>query len=109
MKVAQRRRHAGGPSPWLFDLKGTKGTAPTASTAVRFAWDRYALSALTSSSRNRCAEDATRPGISGESCAVLSVTFTDVTTLVTVPTIACALSQACSFISRPYLWSYQRR
>jgi hypothetical protein len=51
----------------------------------------------------------TSAGNSGQSFAVPSVMLIAVMTLVTQPTIACALIQVCSFISRPYLWSYQRR
>src|ERR1700690_4228966 len=103
------RRHAAEPSPLLFDLKGTYGTAPAASTAARLAWDRYALSADTSAMAKCFPVALTRPGSSGESFASLSVTWIAVMMFVVVPTIAWAFTQPCSFISRPYLWSYQRR
>jgi hypothetical protein len=67
------------------------------------------LSAETSASWKRRAVDATSAGSSGESLAFPSVTRTAVTTFVVVPTAACALTQVCSFISRPYLWSNHRR
>jgi hypothetical protein len=59
--------HTAEPPARLFDLNGTKGTAPTASIAVRFAFDRYALSADTSVTANRCAVEARSCGNSGES------------------------------------------
>jgi hypothetical protein len=44
----------------------------------------------------------------GQSFTLPSVASTAVTTLVSVPTIACALTQRCFFFSSPYLWSNQR-
>src|SRR5580658_5401069 len=101
--MCHARRHAAGPSPWLFDLNGMYGTAPTASIAARFACPTYALSALTSATSNRLAVVATRPGSSGESFALLSVTSTLVITFVQAPTIAWHLIHRCWLTSRPYL------
>src|ERR1019366_9467420 len=109
MKRPHMRRHAAGPAPLLLDLKGMDGTEPTASMAARFAWLRYALSALVSAIVNRLAVDATSARSSGQSFPVLSVTPIAVMTFVVVPTIAWALTQPCSFMGRPCFASYQRR
>ena len=56
------RRHAGEPACLLFVLNGMKGTAPTASIAVRLSFDRYALSADISDTVKVCAVVARSAG-----------------------------------------------
>lgn len=98
--VPQRRHASLLPVARLLLLKGTYGTAPTASTAVRFSFDRYALSALSSRTLNPRATDDARSGASmTESPTVLSVASAEAMTFVMVPTCACSLIQRWHFFS----------
>jgi hypothetical protein len=72
----------------LLLLNGTKGSAPTRSTAARLACERYALSAETSLTRKFAAVRSTSAGNSGQSFAVPVVTSAAVMTFVSVPTAA---------------------